>query len=180
MSLFDEKNEYKMEKKKNYTFDDYVYTTKHFNKLLLEFLDELCAICVENKWRQEVDDMKSYISTIELGISANKFIAAQTFARTVYVYYNFLKIKDENALLKANYSGAVSNDATSMLSILNYKKLWMESGDCNKEYIFQALIHICSILEHFEEIAFSLKYINNTTTPYALPYTITPSIAQIK
>lgn len=167
-----DRKDFKIVKKKDYTFGDYVNITKHFNELILEFMNELCAICVEKKWRHEVDNIKSYICTIEVAISANKFIVAQTFSKTVYLYYNFIKIKDEKALLNNNYSTLVMNDTTSMMSILNYKKLWMESGDLNKEYIFQALSHLCSILEHYEEIAFSLKIINVSTKPYELPISI--------
>ncbi len=163
------KTEYKMEKKKSYVFDDYVKITKHFNELVIEFMNELCTICVEKKWRKEVDEIKSYICTIEVAINANKFIVAQTFGRSVYLYSNFIKLKDENVLLSANYSTMVMNDSTSMMSILNYKKLWSESGELNKEYIFQTLIHLCNVFEHYEEVAFSIKVIHNNIKPYALP-----------
>lgn len=160
--------EYKIEKKKDYVFNDYVNVTVHFNKLFIEFMEELCAICVEKKWRKEVDEIKSYICTIEVAIGANKFIVAQTFARTAYLYYNFILKKDENILLNNDYSKLVSNDKMSVMSILNYKKLWADSGELNKEYIFQSLIHLCSIIEHYEEVGFSLRIINKTNTPYSL------------
>ena len=110
---------------------------------------------------------------LRVGITSNKFIVAQTFAKTVYPYYNFIKIRDENALLKTDYSKLVLEDSTSMMSILKYKKLWVESGEQNKEYIFQTLSYLCNVFEHYEEVAFSLKIINITTKPYELPITIT-------
>src|SRR5271166_5674030 len=117
---------YEVEKKKRYEFSDYDSVLTEFNIRLIEFLDNICDICKENKWSTEIIDIGAYITTIQTAIKADKKIAIKTFSQSVYPFYNYIKSKNEKMLLNNNYSEMV--DVTI---ILKYKNLWLESGEEN-------------------------------------------------
>lgn len=154
-----DKKIYKVEKKKEYKFQDYTDVISAFNDSLIELLDNICDICLEKKWKTEQAEFGSYITTVQAAVKANKEIAIKTFASSVYPYYNYIKARKEDMLLHNDYSkmGDVN-------MILKYKKLWLESGELNKEYLFQTTEFLCYLTDHYEDIATSLKIIKVPTT----------------
>lgn len=109
----------------------------------------------------EKAEFGSYITTVEAAVKANKEIAIKTFVTSVYPYYNHIKKKNEEILLNDDYS---KMGEAGM--ILKYKKLWLDTGELNKEYLFQATEYLCYLTEHYEDTAISLKYIKFLTTLY--------------
>jgi hypothetical protein len=165
----DKKYIYTPEKKVKYVFSDYDEVVTEFNTRLIELFDEICKICSEKKWKNEIVDFGAYITTIEMAIKANKSIVIKKFASNVYPYYTYIKNRNEELLLNKKYtknSEDVSRTGSSSSEpsiILKYKKLWTESGESNKEYLFQAIEYLCNLTEHYEHVAFMLK-INNSLT----------------
>ena len=155
-----EEKEYIIEKKDKYNCDDFKKIIMHFNKKLVEFLEELLKICKENKWKPEADDIVSGIEFILLSTKINKSVAISHFAIKVYPYYNFIKNRDERNLINQDYSGAVKKmDCDGISKIMKTKKLWLESGTQNKEYIFAALEYLCYCIVHYEEVGLTTGYV---------------------
>lgn len=156
------KKEYVIEKKHSYNFEDYKEIIDHFNEKLAEFIEELIKICYEKKWRKDADEIGSYNELILLGVKSNKLVAIEHFLARVYPYYNFIKLRREHVLLNNDYSD-VTKDKNGIEKILNAKKLWMESGEENKEYIFGVLEYLCYCAEHYEEIGLTTEYVKKPT-----------------
>jgi hypothetical protein len=157
------KKEYSIEKKSEYNFNDYKEIIDHFNEKLVEFMEELYKICKEKRWRKESDEIGSYIEAIMLGVKSNKLIAIHHFSLKIYPYYNFIKTKNEQVLLQTDYNDAVSGAADGVSKIMKVKKLWLESGDENREYIFSALEYLCYCIEHYEEVGLTTDYVKKPT-----------------
>lgn len=161
---FDNKNRvYKVEKKVRYTFNDYSDVISEFNSKLIEFMEELCKICAEKSWRSEIDELGSYIETISCAISMRRILAIMEFSKHIYPLWNFIKCRDEKTLLNQK----IDNKDNAMI-IFKYKKLWYESGDDNKEYIFEAVDYLCYLIQHYEEVAMSLGHIQILTKVYPI------------
>jgi hypothetical protein len=159
---------YTVEKKRQYNVDDYIAVVDEFNKRLIELLEELCKICTERSWRKEKDDIATYIELINIGTKYNKVIAIQTFASEVYPYYNFIKLKDEKTLI-AYANKKFSGDQNDILKILGYKRLWEDTSENDRDYIFGVLQYLCYIVQHYEEIGLATKYVKMETSILPVP-----------
>ena len=153
------KKEYVIEKHDSYNSEDYKDIINHFNEKLSEFVEEIIKICIEKRWRKEADDIGQQNELFLLGIKLNKLLAVEHFSTKIYPLYNFIKLRKEDVLLNHNYAGMTGNTSDGLSKIMNAKKLWLESGIDNKEYIFQTLEYLCYCIEHYEEVGLTTGYV---------------------
>jgi len=149
-------NIYEVKKKDNYSMDDCRAVVGQFNISLEDFLKEICKICNEKKWTKEANEIGSYIQLIKTGIKVNTTIGVDTFLKYVYPHWNYIKVRDEHTLLEFKYESII--DKKNIGIIFKYKKLWDDTGEENKEYMFQALDYLCHLTEHYEDISYKLGH----------------------
>jgi len=155
-----EKKEYVVEKKKRYTFADYDNVITEFNKCLIEFIGEICSICIEKKWKDMEIEFGTYITTLEIFIKGNKTLAIASFTNNIYPYYKYINNRDDKILLKEICK---KNSKDNITIVFKYDKLWLQTGELNREYLFQSLLHLCYLIEHYEDIAYMLNIIRIAT-----------------
>ena len=122
--------EYIVEKKKKYTFTDYDNVISEFNKCLVELIEEICSICIEKKWKDLEIEFGTYTTTLEIFIKGNKTLAIRSFANNIYPYYNYIKNRDEQIILKEINKKDAKDNVTLLFK---YDKLWSQTGELNKE-----------------------------------------------
>jgi hypothetical protein len=159
-----EKKEYEIVKNNSYNIDDFRDIVDHFNEKLNQFAEQLLMICKENKWRKEADDLASYNELVLLSIKSNRVIAIQHFINKFFPYWEFIKANREDIFLNDDYKDVVDDNVNSLEKIMQIKKLWLESGLENKEYIFGVLNYLCYCCEHYEEVGLTTGYVKKQTT----------------